>query len=314
MRGPPGAHPADGARRALLRRFGLDDGALLGEGGESWVYALDGARVLRVSKGGDRRADLERLRRFYRSLPPRPFALPDIHEIDVERGGGDMGVSYSVEARIAGAPLSERLPSLGRRERERALAHYLDATESLGEIELPDARYGQLLAAAPRTAPSWQAFLTDTVERAARDNGIDADLPRLDAEVARTLAEVGALPDPPRALVHGDLFPGNVLVADDLTVTGVLDFSPHTVVGDPRMDLAGALAFLEVTPGYREDDSATLHALLLRRHGVELDPILRLYRRFHAFYFSFARDDVPLYRWCVAVLRGELEHRLPTPT
>jgi putative membrane protein len=290
--------PSAAAKPAILERFGLAESDLLGEGGESWVYALDDRRVLRISRDGDRRNDLERLRRFYHDLPPRPFALPSLLEI-----GEALGTSYAIEARIAGTPLSQVLPGLTGAERERALTRYLDAVVSLGDIELPAEPYGQLLVDDPATAPSWQAYLARVVERAVRENGLEDDVPRFSDVVDETLTAIAALPDPPKALVHGDYFPGNVLVAEDLSVAAVIDFSPHTVVGDPRMDVTGALIFLEVVEGYRPEGSAILHALIRRRYGRDIDAVLRLYRRIHAFHFSSARDDPGLYRWCVASLR-----------
>jgi putative membrane protein len=293
-----GNHHSDAARLAILRRFGVGDGDLLGAGGESWVYALDETRVLRVSKGGDLRRYLARLKRFYRTLPLRSFALPTVLEI-----GAELGTSYAVEARLPGVALSEVLPGLAGAEREQALERYLDTAEELGDVMFPAEPYGQLLADDPTTAPSWQAYLSLVVERAVRENGLEDDVPHLATVVTDTLAGFAALPDPPRALVHGDYFPGNVLVSGDLTVAAVIDFSPHTVVGDPFLDVAGALIFLEVVDGYRAEDSAILHALIRRRYGPDIDAILRLYRRYYAFYFSNAKDERTLSRWCVDSLQ-----------
>ena len=67
-------------------------------------------------------------------------------------------------------------------------------------------------------------------------------------------------------------------------VTGIGDFSPHTVNGDPMMDVTGAVAFLELEP-YAEaaQDSAWLEAVAVRapRSGYgaldrRLSPLLRV--------------------------------------
>ena len=60
-------------------------------------------------------------------------------------------------------------------------------------------------------------------------------------------------------LVHGDFCPPNcyvtVLPDGRPVVTGVGDFSPHTLNADPMMDVAGAIMFLELEqyPGAGED-------------------------------------------------------------
>ena len=52
-------------------------------------------------------------------------------------------------------------------------------------------------------------------------------------------------------LVHGDVCPPNAYLScgpDGPVVTGIGDFSPHTVNGDAMMDVTGAVAFLELEP------------------------------------------------------------------
>jgi aminoglycoside phosphotransferase (APT) family kinase protein len=48
--------------------------------------------------------------------------------------------------------------------------------------------------------------------------------------------------------VHGDYFPGDVIVDESAAVDGVVDFASLTVAGDPAMDIVGALVFLDITP------------------------------------------------------------------
>jgi len=49
------------------------------------------------------------------------------------------------------------------------------------------------------------------------------------------------------SIVHGDFFPGNVLVDDDLTqVSGVIDFGSFTLFGDYLLDVAGAFGFYQM--------------------------------------------------------------------
>jgi hypothetical protein len=111
-----------------------------------------------------------------------------------------------------------------------------------------------------------------------------------------------------KSLVHGDYFPGNVFMDESQTICGVGDFSYATVVGDARMDLAGALLFLEVVEGYCADDSTFLRQQLVKRWGDELLDIVDFYRLYYSLFFSGCKaDDPTTYAWCVGNLRLVLQ-------
>ena len=71
-----------------------------------------------------------------------------------------------------------------------------------------------------------------------------------------------------RTLVHGDYFPGNVLLGDDLRISAVLDLGWLTVVGDPTHDVRSAVAFWAVRPWSRPGDDAALLAAAQRHLGT----------------------------------------------
>ena len=94
------------------------------------------------------------------------------------------------------------------------------------------------------------------------------------------------------ALVHGDVCPPNAYLSQGPqgpVVTGIGDFSPHTINADPLMDVAGALIFLELEP-YADApaDAAWLEAVAVERHGREIVRWIDVYRRYYGFYFSNA--------------------------
>ena len=106
-----------------------------------------------------------------------------------------------------------------------------------------------------------------------------------------------------KSLVHGDYFPGNVFIDESNTVYGVGDFGYSTLVGDPRMDLVGAIVFLELVQGYQPTDIALLLEHV-HRLGLPVDEeILELYQTYYALYFSGCKEDDPhTYAWCVKYL------------
>ena len=287
-------------KQSILDKFDLTEKDFLGSGGESWVYRLDNERILRIDKGdAQRHWYVEASKEFYDALPDLDFALPTVYSV-----GEHDGSIYSVENKIEGNPLSERLPGLKIAKKQEALANYLAAVEALKETTYPESPYGEILTKKPVTAPTWRGFLATMVNNAVAKNDLRSDVPRLGEVTDITLAMIARLSDPAKALVHGDYFPGNMLVNSDLEVTGVIYFSPMTVIGDPLMDVAGSLLFLEVLDAHVPEDSEILHSIIVRKYGPDIDNTIRLYRLYYSFYFSGARDDTRLYRWCIDNLNG----------
>ena len=284
---------------AVLGRF--PDARLLGEGAESRVFALSETRVLRVPKGGTagfwerRRVFCDRLGAFELG-----FRTPVVLE------QGHVGaVPYMIEERIVGESLTATLPRLDGAARERAFDAYLDAVITVGTVSLGESWYGEILADEPVRTPTWVQFLQDRVHAhaATASSRVRADLPELDRLVADLCEEVRTIHVDSPHLVHGDVFPGNVIVDESGHIVGLVDFASLTIAGDPALDIAGALAFLDITPGLRPTDTQRL-----RERAGQMAPVALsrewMYRRFYALsYLHAIDDDQPLYRWCLATLR-----------
>ncbi|GAB4127087.1 MAG: hypothetical protein OHK0050_40220 [Roseiflexaceae bacterium] len=292
----------------LLTSFGLSSADLLGRGSESQVYALDAERVLRCYHPGPLSAYHMRRQQFYQQLATcmPPFAIPMILDQAVYAG-----IPYSIERRMRGGDFAQRLAQLRGSARERALRSYLAVAGQIGQIAWPGepfVGYGEIIAAdQPIRSSTWVGYLWQRIQHNTQHSRNDLHADGLDLD--QLLEALGqrfiALADPPRALVHGDYFPGNVFINSDDLVYGVGDFGYSTLVGDARMDLAGALAFIELVPGYHPNDTSFLQQLLVEQYGPALLTILEHYRYYYALYFSGCRaDDPSTYAWCVQCLRG----------
>jgi putative membrane protein len=222
----------------------------------------------------------------------------------LNRGDVD-GVPFFVEERMTGQDMAAALPRLDGATRLRAFDSYLDAVIALGVVSLGESWWGEVLADRPLRAPTWAQFLCDRVRAsaAAAVPRVRADLPELDRCVANFCEEVRTLRVGSPQLVHGDFFPGNVIVDEQGEVVGVVDFASLTMVGDPAMDVVGALAFLDITPGVLPSD---VRHVRQRVERLAPDALLResTYRRFYAMRYLHALDDPPLYRWCLDTLDG----------
>jgi putative membrane protein len=292
----------------LLAAFGTGRDQLIGSGGESEVFALDQDRVLRIyrSRHEAPRRTAAQLRVLYESWRGIDIGieLPLIMEL-AERNGR----FYTVDRRFSGRNFSSWLQSAEMTQRRAALISFLDATERLQQLPSPVAGFARLIGdGAPQQFGTLGELLASMLQGPLQMSRplLQRDVPgvsevwnRLHAD----LAQRSAVP----ALVHGDVCPPNAYLSqgpDGPVVTGIGDFSPHTVNGDPLMDLAGALIFLELEP-YADApaDAAWLEAVAVERHGREIVPWINVYRRFYGFYFSNAYAfDPTLYAWCLRQL------------
>jgi aminoglycoside phosphotransferase (APT) family kinase protein len=277
-------------RTALLRRFGITEAARIGAGGQSIVYGLDAARVLRLpQRGGFDVAALARQRKLLEAIRGRlPFATPAILDM------GEAG-DWVVEARLPGRSMLAMLPSLAGEARAGAWANYLGAAAAVSRITFPDRDFGQMIAAPPLTAATWHGYLEASLRGFAARNraAIAREAGDVDALLARGLRLLaGVAAEPPKALVHGDFFPGNVLLDGELAVSAVIDFSDFTLVGDPLYDIAGACIFPEMLAETTAEDVALLMRAERERVPAEA---LAFYRAYFAFFSADPTLAAPPY-------------------
>lgn len=230
------------ARQTILSYFGLQKAPLLAIGTEAEVYAYGVDKLVKLYADAERLSFFETLRQFYGNLDAGEsgLTLPAIHEIHHHDN-----LIAIVESRLPGVTLESLLPAQPNAERL-----YLDALWQLKQIKI--------------TLPPKTYLLFD------RDGSSDTSAQRFDAFYADLL--VGKLPqvsqhfaryDPQFAekatqlvkairahhteqlhVIHGDFFPGNLLVDPVLNqVYGVIDFGAFTMFGNYLVDVAGAFSF-----------------------------------------------------------------------
>lgn len=281
-----------------LRAYGLTEANLLGKGWESQIYALGDDRVLKIPHPSPGAETLVRTQAdFTRDLPPLPFAVPRIREIlHVE------GTLITIEDRIAGRSLAEILPGLEGDRRKAALTAYLAVAEAMAAVRT-EAEFGDLLVANPVRRAHWGEYLAARLDGFADDPVLAADIPDFAAIVGRFRSRLLALPDPVKCVVHGDIWPPNVMMDDDLRVTGLIDFSYTTRVGDTLMDLAGAVCFQDIANPHGPEDTGFLMGLIEARHGTGLRDLMALYATWFAFSFAYDHEMTEVYAWCVDLIR-----------
>ena len=284
---------------AVIAAFGVTDADLLGSGWESTIYALGPTQILRIPRpGAGSETQVRAQAAFTANLPPLPFAVPRVHEIS--RIDGQL---FVIEDRIAGQSMASMLPTLSGARRATALRAYLAAAEAMSIATAPGEAFGDLLVDQPRRCDRWSDYLTARVRKAAEDEVLTAAVPGLAGIARRFIARLEAIPDPVGCIVHGDIYPPNVMMNDDLQVTGLIDFSFTTRIGDHIMDLAGACYYLLVTKASSQADHDYLKQLILAKYGAKVIDRIDLYAVWFAFDFAFNHDDAVVFAWCANLIR-----------
>jgi aminoglycoside phosphotransferase (APT) family kinase protein len=286
---------AQSAPEPVLRLLGIGPDALLGQGGETWVYGLDGARVARIYRPGTSaqgvNGRISLLQEMAANANRVPFAIPTVlDKLEIEQHW------ITIERRLAGRPLIDRLSEAAGPTREQLIIGYLEAAAAVHRLGVMRPWYGELLDGpdAIRTA-TFGDYLAQRATRSLAAAGFTH-------VSAKALAEGVPEPDAP-ALVHLDAFPGNMLANEAGEITAVLDFGVVAIMGDARLDVLAAAAYLDppITPTATDRDRQLAQDWLADNNLAHLyQPV----RRWLAAFWSFAHDDPPLFDWCRSVLGG----------
>jgi hypothetical protein len=268
------------ARRLLLHEFGLAPDSLIAVGTEAEVYSLDHARVLKVVGDSSRLRRLETLKGFYESLDETPSGLTLPRILEIKELNGVVGV---VETRIPGQPLEVLLPALDHKGLARAEDLYLQSALALGAVRLLRDPEKYLLFdesdGSRVSAQSWPEFYAKLISEKIDRVGdlLKRTVSRFEEKSARLKEALSGEAKTTLSIIHGDFFPGNLLVAPDLSCAyGVVDFGSFTMFGDRLLDLAGAAGFYRM---YDPRRSSIRHALLARVEALLLPAdVSKLYR------------------------------------
>ena len=237
-------------RRAVLAEFGIVNREPLAVGTEAEVYVSDEETLLKLYVGHERFAYLQTLQRFYESIDDSasPLRLPRL--LEVKQRGRLVAV---LETRLTGVTLETALHGVNAGAQEHLETLYLDAVSALTALKITQPPQCYLLFEQSRQSAiskqSFEAFYADLLaQKVVTVSTLFATVDSTFAEKAAELvAAIRHSAPAPLQVVHGDFFPGNVLVtADYQQVVGVIDFGSFTLFGNHLLDWAGAFGFYQM--------------------------------------------------------------------
>ncbi len=302
----------DEERELVLSEFGLAGARPLAIGTEAEVYLKDDHSLLKLYADSSRLGHLQTLGHLYESIDSADvgFRLPAIREI-VPYGS----LIAVIEERLHGEPLADLLPNLQSDDLDRAEELYVDAVWKLKEIVLrtPPETYmlfddDQVSLVARESFEAFYARMLD-LKLARVSRYFQLSYPRFSADSSQLVNAIRTQRASQPALVHGDFFPGNLLVDAPVSqVQGVIDFGSFTMFGDHLLDVAGAFGFYEM---YHPDRALIRERLLSRilpRLSEQERPIFFRFLLANAIVTSdlYASDSNPVnddhFRWATEIV------------
>ena len=160
-----------------------------------------------------------------------------------------------------------------------------------------------------RTNGDWHQFLDNylTLKLPHVRPYLLQDVPQLETKVK----QLRAIPAQPYQdeyhLIHGDFFPGNLLVNQEHQITALLDFGVLTMYGDYLFEIATSWIFFDMYDELKANARERYLALILTALGEQVRGIL--YRYVLIYSLLTANMYAPKctdghYRWCVANLNN----------
>lgn len=225
----------------ILDKFGISKSNFLGSGMEAEVYAYNDNKVVKLYNDMSDSSKQRILKGFYSKIDSSSlsYELPFIYDTFEENG-----ILVTIEKRIEGNNLQSMLSKMNYIKQNNMMETYLNANIELKSVKVKPNLEGYTLFNDQQITllniNSWFDLLKEEIIRKQREleSYLKRDVLNYDAKVKQLVGILSLGYEGEYSLIHGDFYPGNVMINESGKVTGLIDFGLMTMYGDNLFDIA----------------------------------------------------------------------------
>jgi len=208
---------------------------------ESEVYAYDDNKVVKLYNDMSDSNKQRILKGFYSKIDSSSlsYELPFIYDTFEENG-----ILVTIEKRIEGNNLQSMLSRMNYIEQNNMMETYLNANIELKSVKIKPNLEGYILFNDQQISSlninSWFDLLKEEIFRKQKEleSYFKRDVVNYDAKVKQLVEILSLGYEGEYSLIHGDFYPGNLMINESGKVTGLIDFGLMTMYGDNLFDIA----------------------------------------------------------------------------
>lgn len=287
-------HPEYG--NTVLKRFGVDQTSLLGQGRHSRVFAIDSVNILRIYDPKISIKYVDSLSSLYTNLDASQtdFETPEINEF-----GFHENYIFSIEKRFS-ASMDDVLVYQTNTEKDLTATSYCSIIRQIPNIiysEKSSDFYGEIIGEKKIQKSNWGEYLTARADQIIGQTSekLNEIIPGFEQFFVEWKNKVLDIKNPSKTIIHGDLFPGNLMVNSQNKIEAVIDFSHQSLLGDPILD--AVIAILQVKSCNLSKQQLEMIELQVREENKIDQTIFDIYSVFNYIYYTTDNRELKKL-WC----------------
>ncbi|PEJ59329.1 hypothetical protein CN692_05655 [Bacillus sp. AFS002410] len=298
------------AKSIVLDKYNVSKSEFLGSGMEAEVYVYDNNKVLKLYNNMSDSNKQKTLKDFYSKIDSSSlsFDLPYIYDTFEENG-----ILVTIEKRIEGSNMQSMLSEMNYSEQNKMIETYLNANLELKSVKIKSNLEGFTLfndnQISLQKINSWYELLKEIILKKQKEleSYFKRDVVNYDVKVNQLVEILSSGYEGEYSLIHGDFYPGNLIISKNGIVTGLIDFGLMTMYGDNLFDIAISWVCFDMYNELNANLYERYLNIIISTLGEGVRKRLYLYVLIYSFisanFYSHNCEDGH-YQWCVKNLNN----------
>ncbi|WP_078554409.1 aminoglycoside phosphotransferase family protein [Bacillus alkalicellulosilyticus] len=299
------------AKSILLDKFNVSKSDFLGSGMEAEVYVYDKNKVLKLYNDMSDSNKQKILKKFYSKINSisLSYELPYIYDTFEENG-----ILVTIEKRIEGSNLQSMISEMNYKEQNKMMENYINANLELKSVKVKSSLEGFTLFNDNQISllkiNCWFDLLKEIIfsKQKELEAYFKRDVVNYYSKVNQLVEMLSLGYEGEYSLIHGDFYPGNLLINKKGMVTGVIDFGSMTMYGDNLFDIAISWVCFDMYNELNANINERYLNLIISKLGEDVRKRLYFYVLIYSFisanFYSDNCEDGH-YQWCAKNLNNK---------